>query len=107
MKRGLANLATVATTAPLIGLLGTVVGILDSTSGCTGQKWFCAQMIIRGNCEALVTAGLGLLVAIPSTWFHNYLTDRLEIFNIEMHLGSSELLNYLATHNKGQFTLRE
>ena len=95
MERGLANLATVATTAPLIGLFGTVVGILDSTRGCIGQKWFCTQMIIQGNCEALVMAALGLLVAIPAAWFYNYLSNRLELFNIEMQLASSELLNYL------------
>lgn len=100
MKRRLANLATVATTAPLIGLFGTVIGILDAFKGCIGQKWFCAQMIIQGNCEALVTAALGLLVAIPAAWFYNYLSGRLEIFNIEMQLASSELLTYLTIRQR-------
>lgn len=104
MKRGLATLASVVTTAPLIGLLGTIVGILDSTKGCIGQKWFCMQMIIQGLCEALVTAALGLLVAIPASWFYNCFSDRLEIFNIEMHLASSELLNYLAIHQQRRFS---
>ena len=96
MKRGLPNLASIVTTAPLIGLFGTVIGILDSTGGYIGPKWFLVQVIIEGNCEALVTAALGLLVAISAGWFYNYLSDRLEIFNIEMQLASSELLTYLA-----------
>ena len=100
MKRHLANLASVVTTAPLIGLIGTIIGILDSTSGCIGQKWFCAQMIIQGNCEALVTAAFGLLVAIPAAWFYNYLSCCLELFNVEMQLASSELLNYLAIRQR-------
>lgn len=104
MKRGLATLACVVTTAPLIGLFGTVIGTLDAFKGCIGQKWFCTQMIIQGLCEALVTAALGLLVAIPAAWFYNYLSDRLEIYNIEMHLASSELLTYLATHQQGHFS---
>lgn len=100
MKRGLANLASIVTTAPLLGLFGTVIGILDSFKGCIGQRWFCVQVIIQGNREALVTSALGLLVAIPASWFYNYLTERIELFNIEMQLASSELLNYLAIHRR-------
>lgn len=95
MKRGLGNLVTIASTAPLIGLFGTVIGIFDAFKGCIGQKWFCMMMVIEGVSEALVTAALGLLVAIPAAWFYNYLIDRLELFNVEMSLASSELLSYL------------
>ena len=97
MKRGLAGLASVVTTAPLIGLLGTIIGICDVFKGCGSQKWACFAAIMNGLCEALVTTIFGLLVAIPAAWFYNYLSDRLEIFNIETQLASSELLTYLAT----------
>jgi len=96
MKRGLTHLATIAATAPLIGLFGTVVGLLGAFRGCIGQKWFCMMMILENIREALVTTLAGLLVAVPAAWFYNYLTDRLEIFNVEMRIASSEVLNYLA-----------
>ena len=104
MRRGLANLASVVTTAPLIGLLGTVIGIFDAFKGCGSQKWACFAAIMDGLCKALITTTLGLLVAIPAAWFYNYLTDRMEIFNIEMQLASSEVLNYLAIHQRTQFS---
>lgn len=95
LKRGLGALAIIATTAPLIGMFGTVVGLLGAFRGCIGQKWFCTMMILDAICEALVSTIAGLLVAIPAAWFYNYLSNRLELFNIEMQLASSELLNYL------------
>jgi len=99
MKRGLANLASVVTTAPLIGLFGAIIGILDSTRACIGQEWFCTQVVIEGNCEGLILAALGMLVAIAASWFYNYFSDRVELFSVEMQLASSELLNYLAIHH--------
>jgi biopolymer transport protein ExbB/TolQ len=98
MKRGLSGLATIASTAPLIGLFGTVIGILDVFKGCIGQKWFCAMMVIDGVCEALVTTALGLLVAVPAVWFYNYLSNMQELFDIEMKIASLELVNYLVLH---------
>jgi len=107
MKRGLGALATIATTAPLIGLFGTVLGLLDAFKGCIGEKWFCQMMVIDAVTEALVATALGLLVAIPAAWFYNYLTNRLEIFNIEMQLASSELLNYLNIYDQSRLKRRE
>jgi biopolymer transport protein ExbB len=95
MKRHLSGLATVAATAPLIGLFGTVIGILDAFKGCIGEKWFCEMMILEGLCEALTTTALGLLVAIPAAWHYNFLSARLEIFDIEMRCASLELTTYL------------
>ena len=91
MKRGLSGRATIASTAPLIG-------ILDVFKGCIGQKWFCAMMVIDGVCEALVTTALGLLVAVPAVWFYNYLSNMQELFDIEMKIASLELVNYLVLH---------
>jgi biopolymer transport protein ExbB/biopolymer transport protein TolQ len=50
--------------------------------------------IAGGIAEALITTALGLLVAIPAVWFYNYLTSRLEYFNVEMDNSSSELVDY-------------
>ncbi len=98
MKRGLSGLATIASTAPLVGLFGTVIGILDAFKGCIGQKWFCTVIVIDGTCEALVTTALGLLVAIPAVWYYNYLSNKLEAFDIEMEVASLELTNYFVLH---------
>lgn len=95
MKRGLSSLASIASTAPLVGLLGTVIGILDSFKGCIGQKWFCAMAVLEGVTEALVSTALGLLVAVPAVWFHNYLSNKMEAFDVEMELASLELVDYL------------
>ena len=47
-----------------------------------------------GISEALVETALGLVVAIPAVWFYNYLTGRVEYFNVEMDNSSSELVDY-------------
>ena len=98
MKRGLSGLATIASTAPLVGLFGTVIGILDAFKGCSGEKWFCTMMVIDGICEALVTTALGLLVAVPAVWFYNYLSNRMEAFDIEMKVASLKLVSYFDLH---------
>ena len=99
MKRGLSGLATVASTAPFIGMFGTVIGILDAFRGCIGSRWLCTVAVIDGVCEALVTTVLALLVAIPAVWFYNYLSDTMELLDIEMRNASLELLNYLVIHS--------
>src|SRR6266704_647184 len=72
MKRGLSALATIGSTAPFVGLFGTVVGIAD----------------------ALITTAFGLLVAVPAVWAYNYFTNKVEAFDVEMDNSSMELINY-------------
>lgn len=98
MKRGLSGLASIASTAPLVGMFGTIIGILDAFKGCGAQKWFCIAAIFEGLCEALVTTALGLFVAIPAAWFYNHLSNKLEAFDIEMEVASLELTNYFVLH---------
>ncbi len=54
------------------------------------------MMIIEGICEALLTTAVGLLVAVPAVWFYNYLSNKMEAFDIEMEIASLELVNYFA-----------
>ena len=95
MKRGLSGLASIASTAPLIGLFGTVIGLLYSFRGCGMARWACYAAIVGGIADALVSTALGLLVAVPAVWYYNYLSNKLEAFDIEMRLASLEVLNYL------------
>ncbi|TFG52607.1 MAG: flagellar motor protein MotA [Gemmatimonadales bacterium] len=95
-KRGIGVLATVGSTGPFVGLLGTTMGIVNSftgmaTSGASGGL----AAVSAGIAEALLTTALGLLVAIPAVWFYNYFTTKIEYLTVEMTYTSKELIDYL------------
>ncbi len=94
MKKGLGNLATISTTAPFIGLFGTVAGIIHAFQGMaiTGSGGLGA--VSAGIAEALVTTAFGLFVAIPAVWLYNYLLNRVDRFGVEMSNSSSQLIDY-------------
>lgn len=94
LKRGVASLATIGSTAPFVGLLGTVVGVINAFVGIAATGSGGIGAVSAGIAEALVETALGLLVAIPAVWFYNYLTGRIEYFNVEMDNSSSELVDY-------------
>ena len=94
LKKGVASLATIGATAPFVGLLGTVVGIINAFQGIAATGSGGLGAVSAGISEALVETALGLVVAIPAVWFYNYLTGRIEYFNVEMDNSSSELLDY-------------
>jgi len=94
LKRGVAALATIGATAPFVGLLGTVVGIITAFQGIAATGSGGLGSVSAGISEALVETALGLVVAIPAVWFYNYLTGRIEYFNVEMDNSSSELVDY-------------
>ncbi|PSH04818.1 MAG: flagellar motor protein MotA [Acidobacteria bacterium] len=94
LKRGLGGLATIGSTAPFVGLFGTVVGILNAFKGISGAKATGLAAVAGGISEALVTTAIGLFVAIPAVWMFNYFTGRVEAFDVEMDNSSSELIDY-------------
>jgi len=94
LKKGVASLATIGSTAPFVGLLGTVVGVISAFQGIAATGSGGIGAVSAGIAEALVETALGLVVAIPAVWFYNYLTGRIEYFNVEMDNSSSELLDY-------------
>ncbi len=94
LKKGVAALATIGATAPFVGLLGTVVGIITAFQGIASQGSGGLGAVSAGIAEALVETALGLVVAIPAVWFYNYLSGRIEYFNVEMDNSSSELVDY-------------
>ena len=93
-RRGMGILASTGSTAPFIGLFGTVIGIITAFQGIAASGGGGIGAVSAGIAEALVETALGLFVAIPAVWFYNYLTGRLEYFNVEMDNSSSELLDY-------------
>ena len=94
LKRGLSGLATIGSTAPFVGLFGTVVGILNAFSGIASKHATGLAAVAGGISEALVTTAIGLFVAIPAVWMFNYFTGRVEAFDVEMENSSSELIDY-------------
>ncbi len=94
LKRGLGGLATIGATAPFVGLFGTVVGIINAFKGIQSQKATGLGAVAGGISEALVTTAVGLFVAIPAVMMYNYLSGRVEAFDVEMDNSSSELVDY-------------
>jgi biopolymer transport protein ExbB len=94
LKKGVAALATIGATAPFVGLLGTFIGIITAFQGIAATGSGGLGAVSAGISEALVETALGLVVAIPAVWFYNYLTGRIEYFNVEMDNSSSELVDY-------------
>ena len=94
LKKGIPSLATIGATAPFVGLLGTVVGVINAFHGIATTGSGGIGAVSGGISEALVETALGLVVAIPAVWVYNYFTGRLEYFNVEMDNSSSELVDY-------------
>jgi biopolymer transport protein ExbB len=95
-KRGLGILATVGSTAPFVGLLGTTMGIVTAFAAINaGGASGGLAGISKGISEALITTALGLFVAIPAVWFYNYFTTKIENLTVEMTYTSKELIDYL------------
>lgn len=93
-KRGIGGLATIATTAPFIGLFGTVIGIIHSFEGISKGGGGNLASVSGGIAEALWTTAAGLFVAIPAVWMFNFFMNKIERFQVEMSNSASELLDY-------------
>ena len=74
LQKGMGVLATTASISPLIGLLGTVWGIMYSFINISSQKAASIDVVAPGIAEALITTLAGLIVAIPAMIGHNFLT---------------------------------
>jgi biopolymer transport protein ExbB/TolQ len=94
LKRGLSILATIATSAPFIGLFGTISGIINAFRGMalTGSGGIGA--VASGIAEALVTTAFGIGVAIIALWCYNILNSRIEIYDAEMSNTASQVLDF-------------
>jgi biopolymer transport protein ExbB len=94
MKKGLGNLATISTTAPFIGLFGTVIGIITAFQGMATTGSGGLGAVSAGIAEALGATALGLFVAVPAVWMYNYFINKVDRFNVEMANSSSQLIDF-------------
>jgi biopolymer transport protein ExbB/TolQ len=94
LKKGLPVLATIATSAPFIGLFGTISGIINAFRGMalTGSGGIGA--VAGGIAEALVTTAFGIGVAIIALWCFNTLNSRVEIYSAEMTNTTSQVVDF-------------
>ena len=95
LKRGLGFLATIGSTAPFIGLFGTVVGIINAFRSIAATGSGGMSVVSGGIAEALVSTALGIFVAIPAVMAFNAFTGKIETFHVEMNRASSQLVNCL------------
>jgi biopolymer transport protein ExbB/TolQ len=101
LKRGLGLLATVGSTAPFVGLLGTVMGIVNAfqSMALTGSGGL--GTVSAGIAEALITTAFGLLVAIPAVMAYNYLQGWVDARAIDISESSNEFLDVVAKQMAG------
>ena len=100
LRLGLGTLATVASSAPFIGLLGTVFGILHASRGVDMEKSAFMRMMTSSLAEALASTAMGLLVGTAAVWCRNYLCDRVEVFESEISNASLEAITYLTANRR-------
>jgi biopolymer transport protein ExbB/TolQ len=93
-KRGLSGLATIGSTAPFVGLFGTVFGIIHAFQGMKASQSAGISAVAGGIAEALVTTAVGLAVAVPAVWLFNYFVSKVDNFVVEMDNSSAELIDF-------------
>lgn len=95
LRRGFSVLATVGSVAPFVGLLGTVVGIIEAFGKIAEQGSGGLGVVSGGISEALVVTALGLVVAIPAVLAFNFLTGKAEALDRQLQAAAGEFLDHL------------
>ena len=100
LERFLNTLGTIAGIAPLLGLLGTVIGMIRVFTEITVQGTGNANALAGGISEALITTAAGLAVAIPSLVMHRYFTGKIDAIVVGLEQESIKLVDALHAGNK-------
>jgi biopolymer transport protein ExbB/biopolymer transport protein TolQ len=101
LKRGLGVLATVGSTAPFVGLLGTTMGIVNAFQLMAEAGSGGLGTISAGIAEALITTAFGLLVAIPAVMAYNFLQGWVDARSVDISESSNEFLDVVARNLGG------
>lgn len=94
LRRGLGALATIGSTAPFVGLLGTVWGIIKAFQKMAIEGGGGLGTVSGAIAEALINTAFGLLVAIPAVMFFNNLTNRVEEMQVDITDSATELVDF-------------
>ena len=98
LERALTFLATIASTAPFIGLFGTVWGIMNAFRGLSTAQSSSIQAVAPGISEALIATAVGLAAAIPAVVAFNHFNREVRVLHADMDNFSSEFLNIAERH---------
>lgn len=101
LKRGLSVLATIGSTSPFVGLLGTVMGIVTAFQQMAKAGSGGLGTVSAGIAEALVTTAFGLLVAIPAVMAYNFLQGWVDARAVDISESSNEFLDVVAKQAAG------
>jgi biopolymer transport protein ExbB len=99
LRRGMGALASVGSVAPFVGLLGTVVGIIDAFRGIAAEGSGGLGAVSAGIAEALVVTALGLVVAIPSVLAFNFLSSQVDGLILAIDQARGEFVDFLENHS--------
>ena len=91
-------LATTGSTAPFVGLFGTVWGIMNSFIGIGSQRQASLAVVAPGIAEALIATAIGLVAAIPAVIGYNYFLRKIRVLTSEMDAFSNDMLNIVKRH---------
>jgi biopolymer transport protein TolQ len=91
-------LATTGSTAPFVGLFGTVWGIMNSFISIGAQKNASLDVVAPGIAEALIATAIGLVAAIPAVMAYNFFVRKINVLSNEMESFSSDMLNIVRRH---------
>jgi len=100
LAHGLTWLAVIGSVSPLLGLMGTVIGIMNAFLGITASGSTNIGAVAPGVAEALVTTVVGLAVAIPAVIAYNYFVSRLNVIGGELEGFRSEFIGTLAREGR-------
>jgi len=100
LAHGIGMLAVIGTVSPLLGLLGTVIGVMNAFLGITISGSSNIMSVAPGIAEALITTVAGLIVAIPAVFGYNHFVTKLNLVSGELEGFSSEFIGTLAREGR-------
>lgn len=93
LRSRLSGMSTVVGVAPFMGLFGTVTGLISAFRGIAATGSGGLATVSGGISEALVTTVIGLFVAMPALWAHNFFMNRIDVMAIELDTSASQVVN--------------
>ena len=95
LERNLNMLGTIATISPLLGLLGTVVGMITAFTGLTETSGANPDLLAEGISQALITTAFGLFIAVPGLVLHKYFEHKVSFLLISLQVEVSRFIDVI------------
>jgi biopolymer transport protein ExbB len=95
LERNLNMLGTIATISPLLGLLGTVVGMITAFTGLTETSGANPDLLAQGISQALITTACGLFIAVPGLVLHKYFEHKVSFLLISLQVEVSRFIDVI------------